>query len=83
MATSLTLTDLLQFDEIDKHGATCIDKLQQAGNIDNLQQVCGVFACLQELSIPSLQCRENSLYRKSTQYDRRTYPKLYSGEGDK
>ena len=40
--TSLTLTDLLQLDEIDK----LVDKLQQAGKIDNLQQVCGVFGCV-------------------------------------
>ena len=40
--TSLTLTDLLQLDEIDK----LVDKLQQADKIDNLQQVCGVFGCV-------------------------------------
>ena len=31
----------MQLDEIDM-----IDKLQQAGKIDNLQQVCGVFGCV-------------------------------------
>ena len=36
---SLILTDLLKLDKIDKFVATC----WQAGNIDNLQQVCGVF----------------------------------------
>ena len=31
----------MQLDEIDM-----IDKLQQAGKIDNLQQVCSVFGCV-------------------------------------
>ena len=37
VATSLIFKDSLQLDEIDK----LVDKLQQAGKIDNLQQVCG------------------------------------------
>ena len=28
-----------------------VDKLQQAGKIDNLQQVCGVFGCVEGLHI--------------------------------
>ena len=26
-----------------------VDKLQQGGKIDNLQQVCGVFGCVDEM----------------------------------
>ena len=46
------LTDLLQLDEI-------VDKLQQAGKIDNLQQVCGVFGCVIAVcwNITNIRCR--------------------------
>ena len=42
-ATS-SMTDLLYVDETDKFVGT-FDKLQQAGKIGNLQQVCDVFGC--------------------------------------
>ena len=28
-----------------------VDKLQQAGKIDNLQQVCGAFGCVEVVSV--------------------------------
>ena len=35
-------------------GNELVDKLQQAGKIDNLQQVCGIFGCVLFTSLPSL-----------------------------
>ena len=40
-ATSLILAHSLQLDVINK----LVDKLQQAGKIDNLQQVCDILGC--------------------------------------
>ena len=53
----MKLTSLLEF----------VDKLQQAGKIENLQNVCGVFSCVHiyqqvkkalKISILCLQCRQ-------------------------
>ena len=51
----MKLTSLLQF----------VDKLQQVGKINNLQQVCGVFGCVLTLCInrdPDRVSQETGIY---------------------
>ena len=54
VVTSLQMTRfrrLLPLDENYKFVVTQLVKLQQAGGIDNLQQVCGVFSCVYQHQI--------------------------------